>query len=311
MKIIISTLFRDIFIILVFACSFAHANSEPQRMINSLLDEVAEIEESLISNLDHIIKSLSESPEKINQRYIDEYRILSKKYNDCVFLLNSIIINNKTIILKYNLDDKIARISKASDEFTKRMYVLLDKDTIFSDSQTEDIYELSRILTRYIESPSLFISEEQYKKDKKTWDHYRSISKTLFNLECYLRKIASNENISIDALNEQFRSLDAMHDDVITMRRELRSKSNGHDGEIYEFPYDSIANQYLYIYEQALVLESKKYEPIVKKIIAICQEFFINATKEYYIVEDHERSRYIRALKTSGKVIIPKQLNGQ
>ena len=298
---------KYIFLLLIFSSSFAYANDEEiQYSINGLLDKIVETGEKQIEIIDNLRESLTKD-NKIDQKYINEYRISSKEYNDYVYLLNSIIINHKFVTLQYD-NEKIIRILKTAEKYTNSMLLLLDEDLIFSKAQPNDIgYALSKILPRYIEAPSFLASKEQIAREGKIWENYKSISKSLFNFECFLRKIACNEDISNQLLNNNYHSF-LLTQDRITMFAELASVE-GPDQEFYLMMYKTIIYQYLYIYEQAIALKSKKYGPKLQKIIWICENIFDQAGRTDYTIEENEKGRYINALKISGKVIVPETVN--
>ena len=294
---------KYIFLLCIFSSSFAYANDEElQYSINGLLDKIVETGEKKIEIVDNLRKILNKDL-KIDQKYINEYIISSKEYNDYVYLLNSIVINQKSVTFQYD-NEKIIRILKTAEKYTNSMLLLLGEDLIFSKTQPDDIgYALSKIFPRYIEAPSFLASKEQIAKEKKIWENYKLISKSLFNFECFLRKIACNKDLSNQLLNNNYHSF-LLTQDRITMFAKLASVE-GPDQEFYHMMYQTMIYQCLYIYEQAIVLKSKKYGPTLQKIIWICENIFDQAGRTDYIIKENDERRYINALKISGKVIVP------
>lgn len=97
---------------------------------------------------------------------------------------------------------------------------------------------------------------------KKIWMDYKSISKSLFHFELFLRKIARGENISCMQFNINYYLF------LLTTDQSIFNESVStidEDREFYIMMIKTIINQYNCIYEQTIALESKKYRSNLQK----------------------------------------------
>lgn len=289
---------------------FTYADTKEYKYsINNLLDKIIKTGENQSKNIDDLRADLHKD-HKINKKNADNFKILYKKYNSYTHLLNSMIINQNSYTLSHD-NKKINRLLEIEKKLTASWFLLLDEldeSLAFSKNQPDDIrYVVSRILPRFIEAPSLLASKEQIDRNKKIWVNYKSIFKSLFHFELFLRKIARGENVSCMQLNINY-YLFLLTTEQSIFNESVRTIDEDH--EFYSMMIKTIINQYNCIYEQAIALESKKYRSNIQKIISTCENIFdLIGQSDDFIIKENEKKRYINALKISGKVIVPETTN--
>lgn len=296
-----------IFLLCSFSSSLLHADDKGKRYsIDECFDQMQLKVEKIIEVFAGFKKSLSENS-NIEQKAINTYKGIVQGYNDDVYLLNSIVINTSYESMCYD-HAKVKRLEESFKKVDTIFYSIQTKDLDSSKARIDDIgYVLRSTLVRRVDMPSFFVSKEQMEKSPKAWEAYKALSKTLFDFEDFLRRMACGEDIPANILHVRYKEFFATLSGAQFETIAVVSPSDSPEGEFYRLLYRSLLNQYHCIYEQALALKPTNDDPILQKIINLCEHVLEQAGWSSYIVEESERERYVKALKMTGKVIVPEK----